>query len=75
MVPPEPAPTALTAPTATVSPLVSVVYAAVMHIGALASVTVLTAIGKIDPSTGVAFIAALVGVGVGVGVSLNGTRS
>ena len=46
-----------------------------MHIGALASVTVLTAIGKIDPSTGVAFIAALVGVGVGVGVSLNGTRS
>ena len=45
------------------------VYAAVLHVSALAAVTALTATGKVDATTGLALIGSLVGFGAGVAVT------
>lgn len=52
------------------TPLLSLIYAAVLHIGGLISVVVLMATGHLDQATGYPLLAFLLGFGIAVPVVL-----
>lgn len=55
--------------------LFATIYAAALHVCAVAAIVVLMAMGKVDPNTGVGILGGLLGFAVGVPVTVAATKT